>query len=79
MQTAKIKQNPPHKDFQTKEKKTKGLPVKKTKRNEHQDPKDTDKENCIECLENYKNIKSKSDWIQCVMCEKWLHETYTLF
>ena len=34
--------------------KTKGLPVKKTKRDRQDNVKDTNKYNCIECFENYK-------------------------
>lgn len=66
-------------NYEMKGKKTKGLPVKKTKRDGQNNPKDTNKDNCIECFENYENTKSKSDWIQCVMCQNWLHETCTLF
>ena len=62
-----------------KEWKTKGFPVKKTKRDGQDEPKDTNKNNCIECFENYEQTKSKSDWIQCVMCQCWLHETCTHF
>lgn len=69
--------NSPH--YKIKGKKTKGLPVKSTKRDGQDKPKDTNKDNCIECFENYKKTKSKSDWIQCVKCQNWLHETCTLF
>ncbi|CAG9795717.1 unnamed protein product [Diatraea saccharalis] len=58
---------------------TKCLPIKKTKKDAQDNPKDTGKDNCIECFENYKNTKSLSDWIQCVMCQNWLHETCTLY
>lgn len=68
--------NSPH--YKIKGKKTKGLPVKSTKRDGQDKPKDTNKDNCIECFENYKKTKSKSDWIQCVKCQNWLHETCTL-
>lgn len=36
-------------------------------------------DHCVECLDNYTNTKSKVDWIQCVMCQSWLHETCTLY
>lgn len=33
---------------------------------------------CLECFENYEETKSTADWIQCVMCKNWLHETCTM-
>lgn len=75
-------ENPSNDDYETKGKKTKGLLAKKlktSKRNEGEDPQDTVKDFCIECFENYQITKSTSDWIQCIMCQKWLHETCTLF
>lgn len=62
--------------YKIKGKKTKGLPVKSTKINGKDKPS---KDTCTECSENYKRTKSKSDWIQCIMCQNWLHETCTLF
>lgn len=60
-------------------KKTIGLPVKKTKKNKFEEPNSIDENVCVECFDTYNNTKSKSDWIQCIMCQKWLHETCTLF
>jgi len=33
---------------------------------------------CIECCELYYDTLSKADWIQCISCKKWLHETCTI-
>lgn len=43
------------------------------------DDKNLDEDLCVECLDYYSNSKSKVDWICCVMCRKWLHETCTLY
>lgn len=69
--------NPSNNYYKTKGNATKGLPAKKTKRQDS--PKYADANYCIECFDNYKNTMSKSDWIQCIMCQKWLHEMCTLF
>lgn len=61
------------------EEKCKDLSVKKNKREKQGSSKHTDENNCIECFDSYENTKSKSDWIQCISCQKWLHETCTLF
>lgn len=34
---------------------------------------------CVECEENYDLTMKKVDWIQCIRCKRWLHETYTSF
>ena len=34
---------------------------------------------CVECLELYQETTSTSDWIQCVGCFRWLHESCTLY
>jgi len=34
---------------------------------------------CVGCEENYELIKEKVDWIQCIRCKRWLHETCTSF
>lgn len=34
---------------------------------------------CIECFENFEETQSTVDWIQCVICKKWLHETCTMY
>lgn len=38
-----------------------------------------DSEPCIECWENYYTTTSKADWLKCVGCHKWLHETCTIY
>lgn len=47
---------------------------------ENSDQSDT-KENseCTECFEEYRNTKSTADWIQCIMCQQWLHEDCTMY
>lgn len=32
-----------------------------------------------ECWENYFLTKKKDDWIQCSSCQKWLHESCTMY
>ncbi|KAJ8868060.1 hypothetical protein PR048_031869 [Dryococelus australis] len=34
---------------------------------------------CAECFELYYNTTSAADWIKCVNCNKWLHETCTMY
>ncbi|CAH2100320.1 unnamed protein product [Euphydryas editha] len=34
---------------------------------------------CVECFERFEETQSTVDWIQCVMCKKWLHETCTMY
>jgi len=34
---------------------------------------------CIECYELYYDTLSTADWIQCISCKKWLHETCTMY
>ncbi|KAF5289441.1 hypothetical protein FQR65_LT11814 [Abscondita terminalis] len=29
---------------------------------------------CVGCSEDYRKTKKKEDWIQCVICKRWLHE-----
>lgn len=40
---------------------------------------DVDDTDCIECGEHYYSTKSKDDWIQCIVCGKWLHESCTMY
>lgn len=35
--------------------------------------------NCKECLENYLKTTDLVDWIQCIDCQDWLHETCTMY
>lgn len=32
-----------------------------------------------ECFENFLESTSKSDWIKCITCGRWLHESCTLY
>lgn len=34
---------------------------------------------CVGCGEIYEQTKSKEDWIECVVCRRWLHEGCTSF
>ena len=34
--------------------------------------------NCIECDENYYKTREKVDWIKCLNCAKWMHESCTM-
>lgn len=34
---------------------------------------------CVGCGEDYHKSKQKSDWIQCIRCHRWLHETCTSY
>lgn len=34
---------------------------------------------CVGCEENYDLTLEKVDWIQCIRCKRWLHETCTSF
>ncbi|XP_063226226.1 uncharacterized protein LOC134533020 isoform X1 [Bacillus rossius redtenbacheri] len=34
---------------------------------------------CVECLEEYEKTTSSADWIKCVICSRWLHETCTIY
>lgn len=33
---------------------------------------------CVGCEENYESTLEKVDWIQCIRCKRWLHETCTI-
>lgn len=35
--------------------------------------------NCIECDENYYKTREKVDWIKCLNCAKWMHESCTMY
>lgn len=38
----------------------------------------SDENECVECLEEYEKTNSSADWIKCVICLRWLHETCTI-
>lgn len=40
---------------------------------------DSEDEACVECLEIYAVTTSRSDWIKCMSCGRWLHESCTLY
>lgn len=56
--------------------KKKNSKVKKTKVDSQNEEEDT---NCVECLESYFQTVENVDWIQCVTCKEWLHETCTMY
>lgn len=35
--------------------------------------------NCVEFFENYNMTKESVDWLQCISCKKWYHETCSLY
>lgn len=45
------------------------------------DQTESDKENtqCRECFDDYASTKSTANWIQCLMCNLWLHEDCILY
>ncbi|KAL3281337.1 hypothetical protein HHI36_004544 [Cryptolaemus montrouzieri] len=49
------------------------------KRNKQRKISDIEENACEEWYDSYTNTKYKSDWIQCIMCRKWLHDTCKLF
>lgn len=34
---------------------------------------------CIGCMEDYRQTKKKDDWIKCILCLRWLHEGCTSY
>lgn len=34
---------------------------------------------CVGCGENYQTTSSREDWINCVVCHRWLHEGCTSY
>lgn len=40
---------------------------------------ETDDEACVECLELYSVTTSQSDWIKCISCDRWLHESCSVY
>lgn len=40
---------------------------------------DIDENECVECFEKYCLTQSSADWIQCVRCGYWLHETCSVY
>lgn len=38
-----------------------------------------DENECAECFEHFLETTSKSDWIKCINCGRWLHESCTLY
>lgn len=52
-------------------------PIKKSQGDRQDNSKDTSKENSVEYFENYKHT-SQTYCILCVICQNWLHESFTL-
>lgn len=34
---------------------------------------------CVGCNEDYRLTKKKEEWLQCILCKRWLHENCTSF
>lgn len=34
---------------------------------------------CVGCNEDYRLTKKKDEWLQCILCKRWLHESCTSF
>lgn len=47
--------------------------------NDSTDDETFDENECVGCLENYESTTSTAEWIQCVECHRWLHDTCTPF
>lgn len=43
------------------------------------EPESNNENKCLECLEDYFSTKSSVDWIKCIDCLGWLHETCTMY
>ena len=74
--------------------KAKSRKLRKRELNVSSDSSDSDAENmvldsdtasenleceCVGCGEIYEQTKSNEDWIECVVCRRWLHEGCTSF
>jgi uncharacterized membrane protein YcgQ (UPF0703/DUF1980 family) len=56
----------------------KTLKKKKSKEKESSNqktPENSDTNKCCECWENYFRTTKEDDWIECVCCINWLHES----
>lgn len=42
-------------------------------------PENSDSNRCCECWENYFLTTKEDDWIECVNCKKWLHESCSVY
>ncbi|KAG8295034.1 hypothetical protein J6590_089620 [Homalodisca vitripennis] len=40
---------------------------------------DNEDDECTECLELYQETTSTSDWIKCMVCGRWMHESCTIY
>lgn len=38
-----------------------------------------EEEECVGCGEDYSKTDKTCDWIQCVRCKRWLHESCTSY
>lgn len=43
------------------------------------EPESNNENKCLEYLEDYFSTKSSVDWIKCIDCLGWLHETCTMY
>lgn len=42
-------------------------------------PSDEEKCRCVECFEEYNKTRKPDDWIKCITCNQWLHESCTMY
>jgi hypothetical protein len=47
--------------------------------NDSTDECENDETTCIGCGEEYHQTKKKEDWIQCIHCKRWMHESCSKF
>ena len=38
-------------------------------------PEKWEENDCVGCGENYNDTKNRDDWVQCIICTRWLHES----
>ena len=47
--------------------------------NDSTDEETYDENECVGCLERYESTTSTAEWLRCVECRRWLHDTCTPF
>lgn len=49
------------------------------KKRKNRSEEEKDDPECAECLETYYMTTEDTNWIKCISCQKWLHETCTMY